>query len=183
MSVEEIKDETILVKTPKASLRSKKLIFATNLRPLFGLENFFSDESSVIIASKKLTNGQIKEIWPVEKLLWSMESDYDIIYSADNRFILELFRLKNVKDKISYYYPKNFVVEQQWGDSWSKAKDWVPITGEVKKNIYVAIAMGDQGVIMGYTAARKISKLIEGKEDAFLELTSNKRFGSAISFV
>jgi hypothetical protein len=42
--------------------------------------------------------------------------------------------------------------------------------------MYATVAMGDQGVVMGYTAARKITKLIEGQDDGFLGMTSNKRF-------
>ena len=178
VSLEETND-SIVIKTSNASVKSKKLIFATNLKPLFGLEKYFAEESSVIIASKPLTNEQIRSIWPSEKLLWSMEADYDIIYPADNRLIIELFRLKNMREKISYYYPENFIVDVQWGDSWSKSKDWMPIIGEVNKNIYVAVAMGDQGVVMGFTAARKIAKLIKGEDDKFLEMTSSKRFGQS----
>lgn len=79
-------------------------------------------------------------------------------------------------NQINYYYPENFAVDLQWGDSWSKSKDWLPIVGEADENAYVAVAMGDQGVVMGFTAARKIQKLIEGKDDEFLQLTSCGRF-------
>ena len=42
--------------------------------------------------------------------------------------------------------------------------------------IFAAIAMGDQGIVMGFTAGRKIAGLIEGKQDEFLEMASPKRF-------
>lgn len=176
-SFEETKDY-IIVKTPNATIRSKKIIFATNLNPIFGLEKHFVMESSALIASKVLDKREISKIWPNGKLIWtvSIEDDYDIIYPSDNRLILEVYSLKTAKEKLPYWYPKNFTIDKQWGDSWAKSKDWLPIIGKVRANIYVAIAMGDQGIVMGYTAGRKMPMLISGKQDEFLKLTSNKRF-------
>lgn len=175
MSFKELNSK-IRIETPHAAINAERLLFATNLHPLFGLEKFFQTESSVIIASKRLSREEMKSIWLKEKFIWSMESDYDIVYPADSRLILELYRLKNMKEKIVYYYPNKFVVDTQWGDSWSKTQDWLPIIDNVKENISVAVAMGDQGVVMGFTAGRKITKLLEGKEDEFLALMSPQRF-------
>ncbi len=176
-SFAETKD-AIMVKTQNATIKSKKIIFATNLNPIFGLEKHFKMESSALIASKKLDNKEISKIWPNKKLIWTVtvNDDYDIIYHLDNRLILELYSLKTAKEKLPYWYPKGFAIDKQWGDSWAKSKDWLPIIGKVRDNIYVAIAMGDQGIVMGFTAGRKMKSLIEGKKDDFLTLTSNKRF-------
>lgn len=164
------------VKTPHGSIYCAWALFATNLRPYFGLDAFFTEESSAIIASKPLDAVALKRIWPDPKLVWTMEEQYDIIYPAEDRLVLEVFRTKRAKEKLAYYYPQGFDKDVQWGDSWARSKDWLPIVGSVGQDIFAAMAMGDQGIVMGFTAGRKMPLLIEKKGDAFLELTSPARF-------
>lgn len=172
----EEQDDHVIVRTPKAKVSCGKLIVAANLSPFFGLEKHFSVESSTIIASPKLKEDNLRKIWPQEKLIWGMEEKYDIIYPHDGRLILEVYSPKDVPGKLSYYYQgTDFKIEDQWGDSWSKTKDWLPIIGQVRPNIYAAVAMGDQGIVMGFTAGRKIQSSLEGRDDTILRLTSPQR--------
>ena len=174
-------NNSIIVETPKAKIKTQKLLFATNRKPFFGLEKNFFIENSVILASKKLSEAQIKAIWPEHKIIWTLEDKYDIIYEHDSRAILELYYFKGAKDKIKYYYENlDFMQEHTWGDSWSKTKDLLPIAGRIKDNVFAAIAMGDQGIVVGFTVGRKIVDIIEEKSNPFLELISPKRFGNNI---
>ncbi len=166
----------ITLRTQGSSIRSDKVLFATNLRPFFGLEAFFAEESSVIVSSRPLMREKLKSIWPEPTLIWTMEEQYDIVYPAENRLILELYRLKGVKEKLAYYYPQGFDRDAQWGDSWARSGDWLPIAGSVGPRIYAAVAMGDQGVVMGSTVGRKMPLLLEGGHDAFLGVTTPARF-------
>ena len=76
------------------------------------------------------------------------------------------------------YYPGiEFKVDTPWGDSWSKTDDWLPIIGQIRPRIYAAVAMGDQGIVMGFTAGRKAPALVSGTDDDFLKLVSPKRLG------
>lgn len=171
--------DQITAYTPKAKLQCDRLVVATNLAPFFDLEKQFIPESSVIIASNVLTDKVLGRIWPHEKLIWTMEEQYDIIYPQGGRLVLELYRPKDVQKKLAYYYPDiDFKTRVQWGDSWSKTGDFLPILGEVRSKVYGAVAMGDQGVVMGFTAGRKIKLSLDGKDDPFLALTNPSRFNN-----
>jgi glycine/D-amino acid oxidase-like deaminating enzyme len=168
-------DDSIIVKTQNGKMTCSKLLIATNIKPLFGLEKHFYTESSAIIASEKVSN--INDIWPEDKIIWSMEREYDIIYPGDGRCILELYRLNNKKSKLEYYYPNiKFTVDKEWGNVWSKTKDYLPIFGPVKRNINVSICMGDQGIVMGSLTGKNIVDSIEGKRNMFLDMVSPSRF-------
>lgn len=172
---------SVVVKTPQATVRCEKMLVATNLQPFFGLEKQFRIESSALIASQLMDGELMKSVWPQEKIIWTMDEKYDIIYPQGGRAILEVYVLKNVKEKISRYYPGvNFTIDAQWGDSWSKTDDWLPIIGKVRSNIYCAVAMGDQGIVMGFTAGRKAPLMVEDKPEDFLNLVSPARFGRSI---
>ena len=77
---------------------------------------------------------------------------------------------------ISYYPEFDFKQELQWGSSWGRTSDWLPLAGEIQKNIFAAAATGDQGTTMGYTIAKHVVDMIEGKKNKFLEFTNPKRF-------
>lgn len=172
--------DSITIETPKAKVKAQKILFATNRKPFFGLENHFFIENSVILASKKLADQQIKTIWPDHKIIWTMEEKYDLFYEHDSRAILEFYYFKGARERIKYYFPDfEFSQEHTWGDSWAKTKDWLPILGKIKEGVYAAIAMGDQGIVIGFTAGRKIVDLLESREDTFLEIASPKRFNLA----
>lgn len=171
-------DGQIIVETPKAKVKAQKILFATNRKPFFGLENHFSVENSVIYASKKLGEKKLKEIWPEHRIIWTLEDKYDIIYEHDGRAILELYYSKGAQEKMKYYFTSfEFNKEFVWGDAWAKTKDWLPIFGRISKNVFISIAMGDQGIVMGHTTGRKAVKLMEQEEDEFLRLVSPSRFG------
>jgi len=166
----------VIVHTPKAKVSCSKLIIASNLSPLFGLEKHFGVESSTIISSQGMSAEEMKKIWPEEKLIWGMEDEYDIIYPHEGRLILEVYRSRDLDKKIPYYYGgSGFKAEEQWGDSWSKTKDWLPIMGQVRQNIYASVAMGDQGIVMGFTAGRKMKSCLEAEGDPIVRMTSPQR--------
>ena len=170
------------VKTSGGKIFCDKIIFATNDFPIppeksIGLENFFKQESSMIIASQKLEPNQIKKFYPQESAIWTMDENYDIVYTHENRLILEVYRLAGIKEKLASYYPEfDFNQDLQWGSSWGRASDWLPICGEFQKNIFTAMATGDQGTTIGYTIAKHIVDMVEGKKNKFLEMTNPKRF-------
>jgi len=72
-------------------------------------------ESSVILASQPTS--RVSEAFPEEKILWTMDEKYDIVYPRDDRLILELYELGEEEAKLNDYYPGlDFKIEQQWGD-------------------------------------------------------------------
>ncbi len=168
--------DRVSVRSPKGTVRASKLVLATNTQPCLGLEDHFEIESSVILASQSVEG--VKSIWPEEKIIWSMEEKYDLIYPRGDRLILELYVLGDEAAKLAYYYPRvQFRIEHQWGDIWARPMDWMPIVGTLKQNVAVAIGMGDQGIIMSWLSAQHIADSLEGKSDWFLERTSPLRFG------
>jgi len=171
----EERDETVLVKTPAQEIKCSKLIVATNLKPLYGLEKFFTMESTVALYSQVLGE-KIKEIFPVEKIFWTLDELYDMIYPQDGRAVLELYRYKDVDRKLQNYFPGlKFKIGNRRHGVWAKPKDWLPFIGKVGENVFSAIAMGDQGIVMGFACGKNASDMIEGKENSFLSMTSPSR--------
>jgi hypothetical protein len=106
-----------------------------------------------------------------------MEEEYDILYPLGRRLALELYQPKNIKEKLAWYYSGvSFEREYQWGDSWSKSKDLLPIIGSVSKRVYAAIAMGDEGIVMGFAAGSRMPFAFKERADPILRLTSPNRF-------
>ncbi|MDE1833642.1 MAG: FAD-binding oxidoreductase [Candidatus Micrarchaeota archaeon] len=167
----------IVVSTKAGSVSCSKAIYATNAQPCFGMERHFRLESSVIIAGEPVAD--IGRVWPKKTIIWTMEERYDLIYPQEGRLVLELYRLEGREQKLRHYYPGvEFRIDKTWGKAWAKTSDFMPIVGEVERDVYVAIGMGDQGIIMGWLAGRKLAGLMGGKEpDWFLDLASPKRFG------
>lgn len=174
----EEKDETIFVKTSSQEIKCAKLIVATNMKPFFGLEDFFVQESTVALYSQALGK-KIKEIWPEEKVFWTLDELYDMIYPLNGRAVLELYRYKDVQTKMKHYFPYlDFEIAERRMGVWAKSKDWLPFIGKIGKakgNIFSAIAMGDQGIVMGVACGRNIVDAVEGKENAFLSMTAPSR--------
>jgi len=166
-----------IVKTPDGSIECGKVVVASNINPFYGLEKNFVIESSTIIPSVELGK-RLDKLWIADKIFWTPDEHYDIFYQHDNRAFLELYRLKGAKEKMLQYFPPDisFELNKQWGSVWAKTRDWLPIVGKVKENIYSAIAVGDQGIVIGFTAGRKIVKAVEGKKDELLEMFSPQRF-------
>ncbi|MBI4895495.1 MAG: FAD-binding oxidoreductase [Candidatus Aenigmarchaeota archaeon] len=178
------KGESIVVNTPKARIKCSNLVIATNIKPIFGLENHCYIENTTIVASQVMKD-KIKEIWNKDTILWTVDDKYDILYTEDNRAMLDLFTSKGIDDKINFYYPSSgFKKEFIYGDSWFDTEDKMPILGNTKnlpegsENINVAIAMGDQGIVTGFTSGRKIPLLMKNIKDTFLDLSSPNRFNA-----
>ncbi|MDA4125396.1 MAG: FAD-binding oxidoreductase [Thaumarchaeota archaeon] len=171
-------DGGVAVRTPKGTVRSSQVVLATNFEPFFGLEEHFDLESSVILASQPTQ--RVREVFPVEKIIWSMEEKYDLVYPRGDRLILELYALGEEGERLKYYFPGvEFTIEQQWGEAWAKPRDWFPIVGKVAENITAAVGMGDQGIIMSWLSGSKVPGILQGKGDWFAERASPGRFGGA----
>lgn len=170
----------VKVKTNGGTIDAKKAVITTNLRPFFGLEKYFKMENSAIIAGQKMPEEKLNEIFPENAIVWTQGANYDILYPRDERIALEVYELRTAKEKIPQYFPGiEFRKEIVFGDSWAKTNDTLPLIGKVKENIFAAIAMGDQGIVMGFTAGRKIASALEGKKDSFLEMCSPERFSAS----
>ncbi len=170
-------DGTVVVTTPGGRVKCSDAVLATNNQPYFGLDTHFDVESSVILASQPTE--RVPEAFPQEKIIWSMEEKYDIVYPRGDRLILELYGLGEEERKLAYYYPGlEFEVQQQWGDIWAKPPDWMPIVGRVRKKVAVAIGMGDQGIIMSWLSGKNIAGVLEGAGNWFTEMASPSRFGA-----
>lgn len=54
----------------------------------------------------------------------------------------------------------------------------VCVVGSVKQGgrIHCAIAMGDQGIVMGWASGKNIARLLKGEKSVFLEMCSPQRF-------
>ena len=168
-------EDQVTIRSPRAKIQCSQMVMATNLEPFYGLEKHFEEETTVVIASREMP--EIKKIWPKEKVIWTMEEKYDILYPLERRLGLELYQPKNIRKKLEWYFSGvSLEREYQWGDSWSKTKDLLPIVGPVSNRVHAAIAMGDEGIVMGFAAGRRMPLSFEGKADSILKLTSPKRF-------
>jgi len=166
----------VIVKTNKQNLKCEKLIVATNLKSFLGFEKFFTKESTTALYSKSLGE-KIRNIFPQDKIFWKLDEHYDMIYPLDNRVVLELFKFKEVNTKWSNYFPYlAFEEDHRRMGTWGKSSDTLPIFGKVSENILTAIAMGDQGIVMGFTCGRNVLSAIEGGISDFLEMSNPARF-------
>jgi gamma-glutamylputrescine oxidase len=169
--------DRVVLRTSKATVTCDRLILATNLQPIQGLEKHFAEESTVVLASREMAD--IRSIWPEDKVIWTMEEKYDILYPLGNRLALELYQARQVKQKIAQYYTGvPFEIRYRWGESWAKAADLLPIAGPLTDRVYAAVAMGDEGIVMGYAIGNRINVAIEGGSDPLLSMTSPSRFGN-----
>jgi glycine/D-amino acid oxidase-like deaminating enzyme len=169
--------EHVTIESSRAQIQCDRVILATNLEPLYGLEKHFAQETTVVLASHEIP--EIEEVWPEDKVIWTMEEKYDILYPLGHRLGLELYEPKNVKQKIASYYGKAaFERQYQWGESWSKTVDMLPIVGPVTDRVYAAVAMGDEGIIMGFTVGKKIPLALKQRPDRILRIMSPRRFTS-----
>jgi glycine/D-amino acid oxidase-like deaminating enzyme len=165
----------VIIQSSRAKVRCGRMIVATNLEPLYGLEKHFEEETTVVIASREIP--EIKKVWPEDKVIWTMEEYYDILYPLGRRLALELYKPKEIRQKLAWYYNGiRFEREHQWGDSWSKTKDLLPIIGRVSNLVHAAVAMGDEGIVMGFVAGSRMPLSFEDRVDPILKLTSPKRF-------
>ncbi len=170
-------DGGVVVKTPGGVVKCSDVVLATNTEPSFGLENHFELESSVILASEPTE--RVPDVFPEEKIFWSMEEKYDLVYPRRDRLILELYALGDEENKLAYYFPGvDFRLEQQWGEAWAKPPDWIPMVGKVAEHVAVAIGMGDQGIIMSWLSGSKMPAILKGGGDWFTEMASPSRFGT-----
>jgi glycine/D-amino acid oxidase-like deaminating enzyme len=170
--------DQVSLRSSKATVRCSHLILATNLQPIQGLEKNFGEETTVVLASRPVS--EVKTVWPEDKVIWTMEEKYDILYPLGNRLALELYQARRIKQKLARYYSGiPFEVEYRWGDSWAKTPDLLPIAGSLTKRVYAAVAMGDEGVVMGFMIGSKMHSAIEGGSDALLAMTSPNRFSQS----
>ena len=172
----------VTVKTERAVIAADYVIVATNDYPFppeksWGLERSFVQQNSVIAASQKVSAAQRKAYFPEEKIGWTMEEDYDLFYPHEGRLLFEVYALKGLKEKLAAYYPGfAFTRDKQWGTSWGRCTDWLPLAGRLKNGIFVAAATGDQGTTTGYTIAKHAVAMAEGKKNRWLELCDPKRY-------
>jgi glycine/D-amino acid oxidase-like deaminating enzyme len=165
----------VTVRSSRATVVCDRLILATNLEPLSGLEQHFQEETTVVLASHE--TAKIREVWPQDKVIWTMEEKYDILYPLGRRCALELYQARQVKQKIANYYAGvSFEIQHRWGESWSKTADLLPIAGPLTKRVSVAVAMGDEGIVMGFAIGSRMPRAFDGREDPILRMTSPSRF-------
>jgi len=167
--------EGVTVQSPRANVICDRLILATNLEGFSGLERHFAEETTVVLASEETSD--IHRIWPEDKVIWTMEEKYDILYPLGKRLALELYQARQIKRKLAQYYAGvNFEIQHRWGDSWSKTADLLPLAGPLTNRVYAAMAMGDEGIVMGFTIGSRMHLAIEGRSDPILKMTSPRRF-------
>lgn len=165
----------VFVKTPAGTVACSNLVLATNTEPCLSLEENCDIESSVILAS--LPTGRVSEVFPAEKIIWTMDEKYDIVYPRGDRLILELYALGEENERIAYYFPGvDFIIDKNYGEVWTKPRDLVPILGRANGRVSVAIGMGDQGIIMSWLSGSKMPGIMQGKDDWFTQMTKPGRF-------
>ncbi|QQG48558.1 MAG: FAD-binding oxidoreductase [archaeon] len=167
--------DKVTVKTDRAQIECSQLVLATNLEPVPGIGDGVETEGSVIIASTP-TN-RVPDVFPEEKIYWTMEEKYDLFYPRGDRLILELYQLGEEEEKMKRYFPGvEFSTDQIWGENWSKPRDWRPLLGMLTMRTALAAGMGDQGIIMSWLSGSKVPGLLKGEQDWFTDLTSPRRF-------
>jgi hypothetical protein len=168
----------VTLESSRARVQCDRLVVATDLEPFYGLEKHFGQETTVVLASREMAAA--KEVWPEDKVIWTMEDKYDILYPLGQRLALELYQARNIKQKLAQYYRGvSFDVQYRWGDSWSKTKDLLPIAGPLTDRVYAAVAMGDEGIVMGFTVGGRMPLAFDGRKDAILRMMSPTRFSAA----
>lgn len=167
--------EQVTLRSSKATVICDRLVLATNLQPIQGLEKHFTEETTVVLAGRGMPD--ITTVWPDDTVIWTMEEKYDILYPLGNRLALELYQARQVKQKIAQYYTNvPFEIQYRWGESWAKTRDLLPIAGPLTRRVYAAVAMGDEGIVMGFAIGSRIHLAIEGGKDPLLTMTSPHRF-------
>ncbi len=173
----------VVVKTSGGSVRAAQVVVATNVKPFYGLENQFFLEDSVDLPSQEIEAGKLLEMWPQDTIFSTPDEKYDLFYRHDGKVFFEAYKMKGIGEKALQYFPQEtgvvFDKKQAYGDSWAKTKDWLPIVGKVKpgSRVNCAIAMGDQGIVMGWASGKNIARLLQKQESPFLQMCSPQRFG------
>ena len=168
----------VTLESSRARVQCDRLVVATDLEPFYGLEKHFAQETTVVLASREMAAAE--EVWPEEKVIWTMEDKYDILYPLGQRLALELYQPRNIKQKLAQYYGGvSFEVQYRWGDSWSKTKDLLPIAGRLTDRVYSAVAMGDEGIVMGFTVGDRMPLAFDDRKDPILRMMSPNRFSAA----
>ena len=170
--------EGVTLESSRARIQCDRLVVATDLEPFYGLEKHFGQETTVVLASREMAAA--KGIWPEDKVIWTMEDKYDILYPLGQRLALELYQARNIKPKLAQYYGGvSFEAQYRWGDSWSKTEDLLPIAGRLTDRVYAAVAMGDEGIVMGFTVGGRMPLAFDGRKDSILRMISPTRFSTA----
>ncbi len=73
----------VRLESSRARIQCDRLVLATDLEPFYGLEKHFGQETTVVLASREMA--AVKEIWPEDKVIWTMEDKYDILYPLGQR--------------------------------------------------------------------------------------------------
>jgi gamma-glutamylputrescine oxidase len=176
----------VVVKTAGGDVAAGHAVIATNAKPFRGLESHFSMEHTTVVPSRPLGK-RLKEVFGREKIIQAFgakpdpksgSETFDLLYPIGDRVFLEVYSPKGAEEKARRYFPEwtEFDFASKWGGSWAKSSDMLPIAGRVTEKTLAAVAMGDQGIVMGFTCGSKMPEAIDGRKDAFLEMVSPARF-------
>ena len=174
-SFDETKDG-VIVKTDGGEISCDYLVGAMNTADFYGIGKHFTGVDNTMVPSKPL-GSRLKELWPGDKVIWTMGDDYDLFYCQDDRTLLEVYNPAKIGQKTSEYFPGIEFDRKSifWGE-WARTEDWLPMAGKLSDRVFCSAAMGDQGLIMGFTCGRKMPELLKGEKDPFLDMVSPRRF-------
>lgn len=171
-------NKIFICSTSKFNIKAKKVILACHY-PFFLFPYLFplktTIEKSFIIAGNTTTDKKISAI-NIDKNLLSFR-----YYKDKNTYLLIVVSNANLHRNINdyvirnnaiWYMKSNFTpdIKYCWSNHDIMTSDYLPLIGEIQKNLYLATGYNTWGMTNGILAGEIISDLIKKKDNKYAEL-------------
>ncbi|MBQ8472231.1 MAG: FAD-dependent oxidoreductase [Bacilli bacterium] len=161
--LEVIKDKIYIVKTDKYIIKAKKLVFATNypyfLKPLFFPIKVRLEKSYMGYGKTNLEDKSFNAI-NIDKEIYSLRFYKDkLLYLNPSRMIAN-----HVNDTKCFEKMTSNKLINKYENIWSNldliTNDYLPIVGEVFKNMYILTGYNTWGILSSHVASKMIASMI-----------------------
>ena len=169
-----------LIKTNRNKIKAKKVVICTHY-PIFVKKFYFPLITSItkeyVIGAKtdKVYNSNM--ISNDDKIVSIRYYDDFMIYASNDSLLGNEFDHKKNMNKVVSDFKKHFSypIDYAWYNYDISSTDYLPIIGEVDKDIFVATAFNKWGMTNSTLAATILSDMIMGKKNQFSSLFSISR--------
>lgn len=169
-----------LIKTNKNKIRAKQVIICTHY-PIFVKKLFFPIVTNITkeyVVCGKTNNAYNSNMISNDKEVVSMRyyKDYLLYTSGDSLLGTRTNHKNNMTSVINDFKRHfNYPIKYTWYNYDITSTDYLPIIGEVDKDIFVATAFNKWGMSNSILSASILSDLIKGNKNKYTDTFSVKR--------
>lgn len=169
-----------LVKTNKNKIKAKQIVICTHY-PILVKKLFFPIVTS--ITKEYVVCGETQDVhdsnmfYNDDNVISMRYYGNSMIYASGNDLLGDrLNHKKNINSVIKDFKRHfNYPIKYTWYNYDITSTDYLPIIGEVEKNIYVATAFNKWGMTNSVLSASILSDLIKGKKNRYADIFSINR--------